>query len=235
MKKVEMFHEGKAKRLYTTEEPDFIILEFKDDTTAFDGSKKGTIIGKGEINCSISTIFFEYLESYHVPTHFLKRLEPTEQLVKRVKIIPLEVVMRNIATGSLVKRLPFEDGKVLNYPIFELYLKNDDLGDPLINEYHAYALDLCRPEDIRGMFRMAAKVNALLKAFLDRRGLLLVDFKVEFGMLDGELTLADEITPDTCRIWDRKTHKKLDKDRFRFDMGGVEKAYQEVLERISNA
>lgn len=234
MKKVELLREGKAKRVYTTEEPGLAIIEYKDSATAFDGSKKGTIIGKGEMNCSISTVFFEYLESYHVPTHFVKRLSPTEQLVKLVDLIKVEVVMRNIATGSLVKRLPFEDGKVLDYPIFELYLKDDDLGDPLINEYHAYALELARPEEIRAMFRNTAKINALLKSFLDRRGMILVDFKLEYGLLGHELLLVDEISPDTCRIWDKKTHKKLDKDRFRFDMGGVEKAYNEVLERISN-
>jgi len=234
LEKKELLHEGKAKKLWATEEPDLVIQEFKDDATAFDGSKKSTIADKGEINCSISTILFEYLESYHVPTHFIKRQSPTEQIVKKVNIIPIEVVMRNIATGSLVKRLPFEDSKLLSYPIFELYLKDDDLGDPLINEYHAFALDLCKPEDIRVMYRLAAKVKAILKSYMERRDLMLVDFKLEFGWYKNELILADEISPDTCRIWDRKTHKKLDKDRFRFDMGGVEEAYQEVLERLSN-
>ncbi len=234
MEKKELIHEGKAKKIYSTEDPDFVIQEFKDDATAFDGSKKDVIQGKGEINCSISTLVFEYLSSYYVPTHYVKRLNTTDQLVKKVEIIPIEIVMRNIATGSLVKRLPFEDGKSLSYPIFELYLKDDHRGDPMINEYHAYALKLCMPEDIRSMFRTAAKINAIMKAFMERRGLILVDFKLEFGWHQEELILADEISPDTCRIWDRKTHKKLDKDRFRFDMGGVEQAYQEVLDRLSN-
>ncbi len=235
MEKKELIHEGKAKKLYSTEEDNLLIQEFKDDATAFNGAKKGKISGKGEINCTISSIFFEYLQSYHIPTHFLSRLAPKEMLVKKVEIIPLEAVMRNIATGSLVKRLGFQDGKALDYPIFELYLKNDELGDPLVNEYHAYALKLARPEEIRNMYRLTAKINAILKSFLERRGLILVDFKLEFGIDDqDELIVADEISPDTCRFWDRKTHKKLDKDRFRFDMGGVEKAYQEILERISN-
>ncbi|MBT3233131.1 MAG: phosphoribosylaminoimidazolesuccinocarboxamide synthase [Calditrichaeota bacterium] len=234
MEKKELLCEGKAKRLFSTEDPDLAILEFKDDTTAFDGSKKAEIAGKGELNCSISTILMDYLESYHVPTHFVKRLSPTEQIVKVVDTIPIEVVMRNIATGSLVKRLPFEDGKQLTYPIFELSLKNDELGDPLINEYHAYALDLCTQEDIRIMFRMTAKINAILRSFFERRGLILVDFKLEFGRHKNELMLTDEISPDSCRIWDKKTRKKLDKDRFRFDMGGMEQAYQEVLDRIGN-
>ncbi len=234
MEKKELLYEGKAKRLYITEDPSILVQEFKDDASAFDGVKKSKIAGKGECNCSISTVLFEYLESYHISTHFVKRLSPTEMAVKKVDIIPVEVVMRNIATGSLVKRLPFKEGKNLNYPIFELYLKNDELGDPLINEYHAFALDLCKPEEVRAMFRLTAKVNAILKAFFERRGLVLVDFKLEFGHCGDELVLADEISPDTCRIWDRKTHKKLDKDRFRFDIGGVVEAYKEVLARISN-
>ncbi len=234
MEKKELIREGKAKRLFSTEDPDLAILEFKDDTTAFDGSKKAEISGKGELNCSISSILFDYLESYHVPTHFVKRQSPTEQIVKVVETIPIEVVMRNIATGSLVKRLPLEDGKQLSYPIFELFLKDDDLGDPMINEYHAYAMNLCAQEDIRIMFRMTAKINAILRSFLERRGMILVDFKLEFGRHKNELMLTDEISPDSCRIWDRKTRKKLDKDRFRFDMGGMEQAYQEVLDRIGN-
>ncbi|MFH0764955.1 MAG: phosphoribosylaminoimidazolesuccinocarboxamide synthase [Calditrichota bacterium] len=234
MEKKDLLYEGKAKKLYATDDANLLIQEFKDDATAFDGTKKSRIVGKGEMNCSISAILFDYLESYHLPTHFVKRIAPREMIVKKVEIIPIEAVMRNIATGSLIRRLPFEEGKALEYPIFELYLKNDALHDPLINEYHAYALNLCKPEEIRAMFRFTAKVNAILRAFLERRGLLLVDFKLEFGRYHGELLLADEISPDTCRLWDRKTHKKLDKDRFRHDMGGVEDAYREVLERLSN-
>ncbi|MDP8239566.1 MAG: phosphoribosylaminoimidazolesuccinocarboxamide synthase [Candidatus Hatepunaea meridiana] len=234
MEKKELILEGKAKRLYTTEDEALVIQEFKDDASAFNGVKKGSISKKGEINCAISSIFFEYLESYHVPTHFIQIQAPNEMLVKKVDIVLIEAVMRNIATGSLVKRLGFQDGKALDHPVFEIYLKNDDLGDPLINEYHAYALGIALPDEIRSIFRITAKVNAILKSFLERRGLILVDFKLEFGRDEkGELIIADEISPDTCRFWDRKTHKKLDKDRFRFDMGGVDQAYQEILERIS--
>ena len=236
MEKKELIREGKAKKLYSTEEETLIIQEFKDDATAFNAAKKGTIKGKGEINCTLSAIFFEYLQSYHVPTHFVKVSAPNDMIIKKVNIIPIEAVMRNVASGSLVKRLGLKDGKTLDYPIFELYLKDDALNDPLINEYHAYALGIAKPEDIRTIYRMTAKINAILKSYLERRGLILVDFKLEFGRdEDGELILADEISPDTCRIWDKKTSKKLDKDRFRHDMGGVEEAYQEVLERITSA
>jgi len=233
MNKKELLYEGKAKKVWATEDPTQVIVEFKDDATAFDGSKKGTIVGKGEYNCAISTVLFQYLESYQVPTHFIQRLSEREMLTKRVEIIQVEAVMRNVATGSLVKRLAFPEGKMLDYPIFEIYYKNDELGDPLINEHHAFALGIAKPEEIRAIFRMTAKINAILRSFFDRRNLLLVDFKLEYGRFDGDIILADEISPDTCRIWDRKTHKKLDKDRFRFDMGGVEKAYQEVFERVS--
>ncbi|MFC2150807.1 phosphoribosylaminoimidazolesuccinocarboxamide synthase [Calditrichota bacterium] len=234
MNKGQMLHEGKAKKLFLTDEDALVIQEFKDDATAFNGAKKSSIGGKGAVNCQVSAILFEYLESFHIKTHFEKTLSDNEMLIRKLEMVPLEAVMRNIATGSLVKRLGFEDGKVLDFPIFELYLKNDDLGDPLVNEYHAHALSIAKPEEIRAMYRMTAKINAILKSFFDRRGLILVDFKIEFGKENGELILGDEISPDTCRIWDKKTGKKLDKDRFRFDMGGVDKAYQEVLERVSN-
>jgi len=234
LQKKELRYEGKAKKLFNTNDPAHLIQEFKDDATAFNGQKKAKIEGKGEVNCSISTILFEYLTSYNVPNHFVRRLSPREMLVRKVEIVPIEAVMRNVATGSLVKRLGIEDGKVLQYPIFEMYLKNDKLGDPLINDYHALSLGLAIPEEIRTMFRLTAKINALLRTFFERRGLMLVDFKLEYGRVGGELILADEISPDTCRIWDQKTRKKLDKDRFRQDLGGVEKAYQEVLQRLSN-
>lgn len=233
MIKKELLYEGKAKKVWATDDPTQVIVEFKDDATAFDGAKKGAIAGKGEYNCQISTVLFQYLESYQVPTHFIQRLSEREMLTKRVEIIQVEAVMRNIAAGSLVKRLAFPEGKTLDYPIFETYYKNDQLGDPLINEHHAFALGIAKPEEIRALHRMTAKINAILKSFFERRGLLLVDFKLEFGRSGGDIILADEISPDTCRIWDRKTHKKLDKDRFRFDMGGVEKAYQEVMERVA--
>lgn len=232
MNKQELLYEGKAKKVWTTEDPNEVIVEFKDDATAFDGQKKGTITGKGEINCAVSTVLFQYLESFQVKTHFLQRLSAREMLTKRVEIIGVEAVMRNIATGSLVKRLAFPEAQPLEYPVYETYLKNDALGDPLINEHHAYALNIAKPEELRAIFRLTGKVNAILRSFFDRRGLILVDFKLEFGRHKGEILLADEISPDTCRIWDRKSHKKLDKDRFRFDLGGVEKAYQEVYERV---
>lgn len=236
MTKKDLLHEGKAKRVYATSEPTILIQEFKDDATAFDGGKKGTIVKKGEFNCSISSVLFEYLGSYHVPTHFLRRLSPTEMVIKELKMFKLEAVMRNIAAGSLVKRLGLKEGTLLKHPIFELYLKDDDLGDPLINEYHAYSLGLAQPEDIREIFRLTARINAILKAFFERRDILLVDFKLEFGRdEDDKLLLADEISPDTCRFWDKNTKKKLDKDRFRFDLGNVEEAYEEVLGRISLA
>ena len=235
MDKKEQIYEGKAKRIWSTEDAALVIVEFKDDATAFNGVKKGKITGKGEYNCAISTILFEHLESYHVPTHYIRRISSNEMLVKKVEIVPIEAVMRNAVAGSLVKRIGLEEGKVLDFPIFEMYLKNDELGDPMINDYHALSLGIAKPEEIKQMFRMTAKINAILKSYFDRRGLVLVDFKLEFGRDLGNLILADEISPDTCRIWDRKTHKKLDKDRFRHDLGNVEKAYQEVLQRLSNA
>lgn len=233
MTKQDLLYEGKAKKVWTTDDPNQVIVEYKDDATAFDGTKKGVIVGKGEINCAVSTVLFQYLESYQVKTHFIQRLSAREMLTKKVEIVGIEAVMRNIATGSLVKRLAFPEAQVLEYPVYETYLKNDSLGDPLINEHHAYALNIAKPEELRAIFRLTGKVNAILRSFFDRRGLILVDFKLEFGRYQGEIILADEISPDTCRIWDKKSNKKLDKDRFRFDLGGVEKAYQEVYERIT--
>ncbi len=232
MTKQDLLYEGKAKKVWTTDDPNQVIVEYKDDATAFDGTKKGTIVGKGEINCAVSTVLFQYLESYQVKTHFIQRLSAREMLTKKVEIVGIEAVMRNIATGSLVRRLPFTEAQILEYPVYETYLKDDKLGDPLINEHHAYALNLAKPEELRAIFRLTGKINAILRSFFDRRELILVDFKLEFGRYLGEIILADEISPDTCRIWDRKSHKKLDKDRFRFDLGGVEKAYQEVYERV---
>ncbi len=233
MTKQDLLYEGKAKKVWTTDDANQVIVEYKDDATAFDGTKKGTITGKGEINCAVSTILFQYLESYQVKTHFIQRLSAREMLTKKVEIIGIEAVMRNVATGSLVKRLAFPEAQVLEYPVYETYLKNDALGDPLINEHHAYALHLAKPEELRAIFRLTGKINAILRSFFDRRGMTLVDFKLEFGRFQGEIILADEISPDTCRIWDQKSNKKLDKDRFRFDLGGVEKAYQEVYERVT--
>jgi len=234
LEKRELLYEGKAKRIYLTSDEGLVIQEFKDDASAFDGQKKGTILNKGEINNDISSFLFEYLENYHIPTHFVEKLSATEMLVKRLDIIPIEIVMRNVAAGTLCTRYKIPEGTVMEYPVLEFYLKDDELHDPMINEYHAYAFGHATPEEMKAIGRIASKVNAILKSYFDRRNLLLVDFKMEFGRSGSEMFLADEISPDTCRIWDKKTHKKLDKDRFRHDMGGVEKAYQELRERIIN-
>lgn len=234
MEKKDLLYEGKAKILYLTDDTETLIQVFKDDLTAFNGTKKGRFPGKGEICNQISTFLFEYLENYHVATHFTKRLNETEMAVKRLEMIPIEVVVRNVATAALAKTYNLEEGKVLPYPIIEYFLKDDRLGDPMINEHHAYAMGYATPEEMRMISRVASKVNAIFKAFFDRRGLVLVDFKLEFGKYGRDLLIGDEITPDTCRIWDRKTNKKMDKDRFRFDMGGLDKAYQELLDRIVN-
>ncbi len=232
MKKGELLYEGKAKKLYATDDPNLVIQEFKDDATAFNGKKKGTIQDKGIVNNKMSAFIFEFLESYHIPTHFEKVLSDREMLVKKLKIVPIEVVMRNIATGSLVKRYGLEDGKDLDYPVLEFYLKNDDLDDPMMNEHHAVAFGLATPEEMATITRFAMKINAILKSFFIRRKIRLVDFKLEFGRYEDKIILGDEISPDTCRLWDLETGKKLDKDRFRQDLGEVEEAYQEVLARV---
>ena len=232
MEKKELLYEGKAKKLYLTDNPDQLIQEFKDDATAFDGKKKGKIKGKGAINCQISSFLFKYLDSYHVPNHFIEKISDNEMLVKRVEIIPIEVVMRNIASGSLTKRFGIKEGKVLEYPILEHYLKDDKRHDPFINEHHAYAFNYATPDEMKTIERISSKVNAILKSFFQRRGIKLVDFKLEFGRFKGKILLADEISPDTCRFWDAETNKKLDKDRFRQDLGEIEEAYQEILNRV---
>jgi phosphoribosylaminoimidazole-succinocarboxamide synthase len=233
--KKELLYEGKAKKLFLTNEEGKLIQEFKDDASAFDGAKKGTISNKGQINNDISSFLFEYLENYHIPTHFLDRLSAKEMLVRKLEIIPIEVVLRNVAAGTLSARYKISEGTPMEYPILEYYLKNDELHDPMINEYHAYAFGYATPDETKAINRIASKVNAILRSFFDRRNLVLVDFMLEFGKKGSEIYLADEISPDTCRIWDKKTHKKLDKDRFRHDMGGVEKAYQELRDRITNS
>jgi len=230
--KKDLLYEGKAKYLYLTDDPNIIIQEFKDDLTAFNGTKRSSFDGKGAICNAISTYMFEYLENYHVPTHFVKKLTNAQMAVKRLEMIPIEVVVRNVATASLAKTYNLEEGKVLKYPIVEYFLKDDRLGDPMINEHHAYAMGYATPEEMKMISRVASKVNAIFKSFFDRRGLMLVDFKLEFGKSERSLLIGDEISPDTCRVWDKKTNKKLDKDRFRYDMGGVDKAYQELLDRI---
>jgi phosphoribosylaminoimidazole-succinocarboxamide synthase len=236
MQKGEMLYEGKAKKVYATDDPDLVIVDYKDDATAFDGKKRGTITGKGELNNHMTAIFFELLEREGIPTHFVERLSDREQLVRRVRIIPVEVVVRNIAAGSLSKRLGLPEGRELPRPIVELYYKSDELGDPLINDDHIAILELATPEQMQQIREYALAVNRVLREHLAGRKVLLVDFKLEFGTdASGRILLADEISPDTCRFWDADTREKLDKDRFRRDLGGVEEAYQEMLRRLAGA
>lgn len=233
MEKRELLYEGKAKRVYATDRPDRVIVLYKDDATAFDGKKRGTITGKGELNNSMTAIFFALLSDAGIPTHFIQRLSDREQLVKLVRIVPIEVVVRNIAAGSLSKRLGLPEGEELPRPIVEFYYKSDALGDPLINDDHIAILNLATPEQLQQMRAYALAVNEVLRKYLAARRVLLVDFKLEFGVDDtGQLLVADEISPDTCRFWDAETREKLDKDRFRRDLGGVEAAYQEMLRRV---
>jgi len=232
VKKLEKIYEGKAKILYTTEAPDLLIQVFKDDATAFNAQKRGTIQGKGPINNQITAKLFGLLEKKKVATHFVRLLTPNEMLVKRLKIFPIEVVVRNLIAGSTAKRLGVEEGRLVDRPIVEFYLKDDKLGDPLITEDHALALKLATEQELRKLRKLALRVNRYLIPYLKKRKLTLVDFKLEFGKYDGEVLLGDEISPDTCRFWDAVTREKLDKDRFRRDLGGVEEAYQEVYRRI---
>ena len=233
MKKLEMIYEGKAKKVYATDDPELLIVDYKDDATAFNGVKKGTIVGKGVINNEMSNRLMQRLERAGVPTHFVKELSERETLVKRVKIVPLEVIVRNISAGSFAKRYGVEEGIVFDAPTVEYSYKNDDLGDPLINSTHALALHLATEAELDVIRRYALRVNEVLREFWASCGITLVDFKLEFGRLaDGTIILADEISPDTCRLWDSKTKEKLDKDRFRRDLGGVEDAYAEVMRRL---
>ena len=226
----EQLYEGKAKKVYATENPELLIVSYKDDATAFNGLKKGTIPGKGVINNRMSNLLMQRLEKAGIPTHFVRQLSDRETLVKRVSIVPLEVIIRNIAAGSFSKRYGVDEGFVFETPTIEFSYKNDELGDPLLNEYHAIAMKLATREEIDTIKRYAFGVNEQLKAFWAECGVTLVDFKLEFGRLpDGSIVLADEISPDTCRLWDSITHEKLDKDRFRRDLGGVENAYAEVM------
>lgn len=235
VKKKKKLYEGKAKILYETDNEDYYIQEFKDDATAFDGEKKGKIKNKGAINNQLSAYLFNYLENYHVPTHYVKPQSDNSMVVKRLEMIPVEVVMRNIATGSLVKKYGVEEGQELEHPILEFYLKDDEKHDPMINEHHVIAFGHATQDELRQIQRYTQKINAVLKSFFYRRNLLLVDFKLEFGRNKaGKLTLGDEISPDTCRFWDRETHEKLDKDRFRQDLGNVEGAYEEIRHRVLN-
>ena len=230
----EQLYEGKAKKVYATENPELLIVSYKDDATAFNGLKKGTIPGKGVINNRMSNLLMQRLEKAGIPTHFVRQLSDRETLVKRVSIVPLEVIIRNIAAGSFSKRYGVDEGFVFETPTIEFSYKNDELGDPLLNEYHAIAMKLATREEIDTIKRYAFGVNEQLKAFWAECGVTLVDFKLEFGRLpDGSIVLADEISPDTCRLWDSLTHEKLDKDRFRRDLGGVENAYAEVMKRLT--
>ena len=233
MEKREQMYEGKAKKVYATDDPTLCIVSYKDDATAFNGEKRGTIMGKGVINNRLTNRLMRLLMENGIPTHFVEELSERDTLVKRVSIAPLEVIIRNISAGSFAKRYGVEEGIVFEQPTIEFSYKNDELGDPLMNSYHALALKLATQEEIDTIKAYSFKINEVLKAFLLQHGIELVDFKLEFGKLaDGTIVLADEISPDTCRFWDVETHEKLDKDRFRRDMGGVEDAYQEVMRRI---
>lgn len=233
MEKREQIYEGKAKKVYATDEEGYVIVSYKDDATALDGQKRGTIVGKGAINNRMTNFLMQLLSKNGVSTHFVKELSERETVVRKVQIVPLEVIIRNISAGSFAKRYGVEEGIVFEEPTIEFSYKNDELGDPLLNTYHALALKLATPEEIKTIEDYSFRINDALKAFWLTCGVTLVDFKLEFGRLsDGTIVLADEISPDTSRLWDSKTHEKLDKDRFRRDMGGVEEAYAEIMKRL---
>ncbi len=233
MEKLEQIYEGKAKKVFATSDPQLCIVSYKDDATAFNGLKKGTIVGKGVINNKMSNFLMQMLEKEGIPTHFVEQLNDRDTVVKKVSIVPLEVIIRNISAGSFAKHYGVEEGIVFDEPTIEFSYKNDDLGDPLLNEYHALALKLATKEEIKTIKDMAFKINEVLKAYMLTLNVRLVDFKLEFGKTaDGKIVLADEISPDTCRLWDKDTNEKLDKDRFRRDMGGVEDAYNEIMRRL---
>ena len=226
-------YEGKAKKMYTTENPDEMLVYFKDDATAFNGGKKGTILNKGILNNKISTFFFQLLEKNGIPHHFIRTVSDREMLVKALQILQVEVVVRNIAAGSLAKRIGWEEGKKLPTTVVEMYYKNDELGDPLINASHIKAMGLATEEQVKQMEEYAIKINSILTDYLKEKKIELIDFKLEFGLYHGNVILGDEISPDTCRFWDSETKQKLDKDRFRRDLGDVEGAYQEILYRLT--
>ena len=233
IEKKEQLYEGKAKKVYATNDPDLVIVDYKDDATAFNGEKKGTIAGKGVINNKMTNFMFKMLEKEGVPTHLVEEISDRETIVKKVSIVPLEVIIRNVAAGSFSKRMGVEEGKQLLCPILEFSYKNDDLGDPFINDYYALALGIATKEELETIAKYAFKVNEFMVKFFKGLNIDLIDFKIEFGKTsDGTIILADEISPDTCRFWDSTTHEKLDKDRFRRDMGGVEEAYQEIMKRL---
>lgn len=233
MEKSTQMYEGKAKKVYATANPDYCIVSYKDDATAFNGLKKGTILGKGAINNRVTNHLMRLLEKEGVPTHLVEELNDRETLVRRVQIVPLEVIVRNIAAGSLSKRLGIPEGEKLGSTVLEYCYKDDALGDPMVNEYHILAMGWATKEEMEKIAAYSFKINDVLTEYLKEAGIELIDFKLEFGRTkDGQIVLADEISPDTCRFWDVKTHEKLDKDRFRRDLGGVEDAYQEILRRL---
>ena len=230
--KKEQLYEGKAKKVFATTDPDIVLVAYKDDATAFNGLKKGTIVGKGVVNNRMSNHMFRLLEKAGVPTHYVEELSERETLVKKVEIVPLEVIIRNVAAGSMSKRLGIPEGTALKCPVLEFSYKNDELGDPMINTYHALAMGLATQEEIDAIAALSFKVNAYMIEYFKGRNIDLIDFKLEFGRFKGQIILADEISPDTCRFWDSTTKEKLDKDRFRRDMGGVEEAYAEMMKRL---
>ena len=232
MKKLELVYEGKAKKVFTTELADKYIIEYKDDATAFNGEKKSSIAGKGVINNTITSYFFELMEERGISTHFVEKIDDRNMLVKKVEIVPLEVIVRNVAAGSISRRLGIKEGTVFSSPVLEFSYKKDELGDPLINDSQVFAMELATVEEVATIKNMALRVNEILSERLFQAGIKLVDFKLEFGRANGKILLADEISPDTCRFWDVETGMKLDKDRFRFDLGEVEEGYQEALKRI---
>ncbi|MGL4363076.1 MAG: phosphoribosylaminoimidazolesuccinocarboxamide synthase [Cellulosilyticaceae bacterium] len=233
MEKQNLLYEGKAKRVYETEDKKYYIVSYKDDATAFNGEKKGTILGKGVVNNRMSNIMCKMLEENGIETHYVEELNDRETVVKAVEIVPLEVIIRNVAAGSFSKRFGVEEGTVLKNATLEYCLKDDALGDPMINEHHILALGIATQEELNKMSEMTFKINELLKAHFEKVGVNLIDFKIELGRVDGRIILADEISPDTCRFWDKETNKKLDKDRFRRDLGGVEEVYEEMLKRVT--
>jgi phosphoribosylaminoimidazole-succinocarboxamide synthase len=230
----EMLYEGKAKKVYLTDKEDTYLVVYKDDATAFNGEKKGQIGDKGIVNNRLSALFFQALEKAGIPTHYVELVSDREMLVRKLEMIPLEVVVRNIAAGSLAKRLGVDEGLELSRPVVELYYKDDALGDPFVNEYHSLAMGWAEKNDLKEIQELGLKINTELQKILDQAGIILVDFKLEFGKADGRVYLGDEISPDTCRFWDKETREKLDKDRFRRDLGKVEEAYEEVYRRVSS-
>ena len=235
MEKKELLYEGKAKKVYTTENPDVLIVDYKDDATAFNGVKKGTIVGKGVVNNRMTNHIFRMVEEKGIPTHYVEELSDRETAVKKVEIVPLEVIVRNVAAGSFSKKLGIEEGFRLLSPTLEFSYKNDDLGDPMINDYYAVAIGAATREEINKITELVFKINEILVDYFKSVKVDLIDFKVEFGRYKGQIILADEISPDTCRFWDSETHEKLDKDRFRRDLGHVEEAYEEIYRRIGLA